>query len=230
MSDFIALIAFSLLLLIGHLALSSIPVRDRLVGLLGEKVFIPLYATLSTVALVGAIHEYAAAPVIWLWQGPPGLAWVPVLAMPFALWLLIEGLTRSNPAAVYRAERPVTIRPTGLFIITRHPGMWGFALWAGAHLVVNGDAASVILMGSILVLALAGSWHIDTRRRRKLGESWNDYANHTSWLPFAALCAGRTTLSGRDLLSWRPALALVLYGGILHIHPWLFGVSPLPQP
>jgi uncharacterized membrane protein len=37
----------------------------------------------------------------------------------------------------------------------RHPQLTGFSLWAVAHLLVNGDLASIILFGGLLVWALA---------------------------------------------------------------------------
>ncbi|RJE81362.1 NnrU family protein [Paracoccus sp. JM45] len=37
---------------------------------------------------------------------------------------------------------------------TRHAMLWGFSLWAVAHLVVNGDTPSFILFGGLLVWAL----------------------------------------------------------------------------
>jgi len=45
--------------------------------------------------------------------------------------------------------------------ITRHPFLWGAAIWALGHLLVNGDAVSIILFGSILVLSLFGTASID---------------------------------------------------------------------
>ncbi|CAM3176412.1 NnrU family protein [Paracoccus nototheniae] len=36
---------------------------------------------------------------------------------------------------------------------TRHPMLWGFALWAFAHLLVNGDTPSLILFGGLLAWA-----------------------------------------------------------------------------
>ncbi|MFP3541299.1 NnrU family protein, partial [Pseudomonas sp. SIMBA_044] len=40
-----------------------------------------------------------------------------------------------------------------LFRKMRHPMLFGFSLWAVAHLLVNGDLASVILFGGLLVWA-----------------------------------------------------------------------------
>jgi uncharacterized membrane protein len=36
----------------------------------------------------------------------------------------------------------------------RHPQLTGFSLWAAAHLLVNGDLASIVLFGTLLVWAL----------------------------------------------------------------------------
>lgn len=35
----------------------------------------------------------------------------------------------------------------------RHPMLWGVIVWGGAHLLVNGDLASVVLFGSMIVWA-----------------------------------------------------------------------------
>ncbi|MCR6633016.1 MAG: NnrU family protein [Magnetospirillum sp.] len=228
MSNFLPLVLFALLFVGGHVVLSSLPVRDRLVAVLGERVYIPLYATLATASLTGLIWAWARAPFVELWPAPRALAWVPLVLMPLAFWLLVEGLSRTNPGAVYQAERPVATRPKGLFAVTRHPGMWGFALWAASHLVVNGDLASVVMIGAVLVLALGGSLHIDARRRAKLGAGWDEYARHSSWLPFLALAQGRSRLHLAELGWKRPLAALVLYAAMLHLHRLVIGVSPLP--
>jgi len=49
-------------------------------------------------------------------------------------------------------------------VITRHPFLWGIALWALVHLIINGDLASLILFGSLLLLAVGGTLAIDARR------------------------------------------------------------------
>ncbi len=37
----------------------------------------------------------------------------------------------------------------------RHPMLWGVVVWSGAHLLVNGDVASIVLFGGMGVWALA---------------------------------------------------------------------------
>ena len=43
---------------------------------------------------------------------------------------------------------------TWLVRLTRHPQLIGFSLWAAAHLLVNGDTASIVLFGGLLLWAL----------------------------------------------------------------------------
>ncbi|WP_022708411.1 NnrU family protein [Paracoccus zeaxanthinifaciens] len=43
---------------------------------------------------------------------------------------------------------------TRVTALTRHPMLWGFAVWAFAHLLVNGDTPSIILFGGLLAWAL----------------------------------------------------------------------------
>jgi uncharacterized membrane protein len=116
----------------------------------------------------------------------------------------------------------------GIQRVTRHPFLWGTALWALSHLAVNGTAADVVLMGGILVLSLGGMRHIDLRREIALGAAWGPVALTTSALPFAALATGRTTMDWQGIGWWRPALALALYAALLFLHPMIFGVSALP--
>jgi uncharacterized membrane protein len=36
----------------------------------------------------------------------------------------------------------------GIQRVTRHPFLWGVAVWAFVHLIANGDVASLMLFGS----------------------------------------------------------------------------------
>ena len=106
--------------------------------------------------------------------------------------------------------------------------MLGVAIWAFAHLVVNGDLASLILFASLLVLALAGPLSIDAKRSKRFGEKWDRFAAVTSNVPFAAIAQGRNSLELSELGWWRIAVALVLFGAVLMFHASVFGVSALP--
>jgi uncharacterized membrane protein len=96
------------------------------------------------------------------------------------------------------------------------------------HLVVNGDLASVILFGSLLLLALGGTVSIDAKRRRSFGDQWSRFIQATSNVPFAAIATGRNQLRPalREIGSLRPAIAIAAYALFFVFHGWLFG-APL---
>ncbi|HEY2482005.1 MAG TPA: NnrU family protein, partial [Caulobacteraceae bacterium] len=109
-----------------------------------------------------------------------------------------------------------------------HPFLWGVAIWAGGHLLVNGSVAALVLFGSLLLLALFGTTSIDAKRKRALGEAWDAFAARTSNVPFAAILARRQRLDLAEIGWWRIVLAVAIWAGVLAIHRWAFGVSPLP--
>ena len=117
--------------------------------------------------------------------------------------------------------------PRGITKITRHPAMWGVALWALVHVLATGNVASLILFGGLGGLALAGAAHIDRRRRLAGGEAWQRLEAETSNVPFLALVQVRTRLDWREIGWWRLALAAVVYVAMLFGHQWVIGVSPL---
>jgi uncharacterized membrane protein len=104
--------------------------------------------------------------------------------------------------------------------ITRHPFLWGVALWAATHLIVNGDAASLLLFGTFLVLALGGTASIDAKRRRLYPDRWPQFARVTSSVPFAAIARGANRLGPAlaEIGAWRIIAALVLFGVGFYLH------------
>ena len=146
-----------------------------------------------------------------------------------AFLLVVIGLTTPNPTAVAQeglADRP----PQGIVRITRHPFLVGVALWAGLHLVSNGDLASLLFFGALLIIAAAGTVSIDAKRRRALGGSaWDVFASRTSIVPFAAILGGRNTFVAQEIGWWRPAAGLVAYALMLGGHAHIIGVSPYPM-
>jgi uncharacterized membrane protein len=73
--------------------------------------------------------------------------------------------------------------PKGVFAITRHPMMWGFALWAISHIFVIATPQAVMFYGSILVLALVGSALQDRKKAGLMGETWHEWTAQTAFLP-----------------------------------------------
>lgn len=216
----------------GHFVLSSIAVRRRLVRVLGETGFMPAYTLVIAGAFIWMIAAYRAAPAVPVWEPPAAFAWIPLGLMPVAIFLAVAGLTTRSPTQI-GAERalasglPQSPGP-GIISITRHPFLWGAALWAITHLSVNGDLANITLMGGILILCIGGMMHIDRRREDKLGAAWGPVKLTTSLTPFAAILTGRTHLDWRGIGWWRPLATVAIYMLFLQLHAWAFGVSPWP--
>jgi uncharacterized membrane protein len=112
--------------------------------------------------------------------------------------------------------------------ITRHPFLWGVAIWSAFHLSANGDEASVIFFGTFFVLSILGTFSIDAKRRRKMGVAWAAFAAKTSNIPFAAAITGRNSLKLGESFGWRFWVAALLFVTVLFAHAHIFGVSPFP--
>ena len=219
-----------------HLLISGTPVRDAIVRVIGEQIYMGLFALTSLGVLVwmamafnaaGAAPGSASDPFLYdLGRGAHDLA---ILLVAIAFLIGVPGLLAANPTSVrYKDTTPNPDLVKGVLRITRHPFLWGVVLWSLVHLAANGDQASVVFFGTFLVLALSGTVSIDAKRRRKLGAAWDGFAAKTSNIPFAAIVSGRNRFSAREYFDWRFAAALILFVAILLGHVYMFGVSPFP--
>ncbi len=211
-----------------HLVLPTAAVRGALVGQLGENGYLGLYSLISLALLGWMISAYGSAPEVTLFEPNTGMRHAALTLMLVACFLFVGGLTAPNPTLAATPGRGLEDGPRGVLKITRHPLMWSFGLWGGAHLLANGDAAAWILFGSIAFLALAGTLHIDARKRARLGQAWSDFEGRSSNLPLAAIAKGRTRMEGGEFKWWQTALTLVLYGVLLIGHG-LAGRDVLPS-
>ena len=172
---------------VGTHFLMSHPLRAGMVGKLGERGFAGIYSLVSILTfgwMIWAYPEASAEAPTPIWDaGRPGFAFATLL-----MWLgsvLFVGSLRRNPAL----PRPGKVieridEPHGVFSITRHPMMWGFALWAVTHAIVNPTAASLILCSAIAFLALVGAALQDAKKERLLGQVWSEWRSKTSFIPY----------------------------------------------
>lgn len=222
--DPIAHLALATLVFLATHFVSSTQARKPLVESMGERAYLGAYSLVSFLTIGWMGWAYLHAPYQPLWQVPGVKLW-PLVVMPFSLVLVAAGVMTKNPSAVGQAVALTDAEPArGILRVTRHPVMWGIALWSGVHLAARGDVASLIFFGGFLVLALAGTALIDARKADALGEEWARFAAVTSNVPFTAIVEGRNHFSAREIGAKRIVVGLALYGGVIAIHPWLFGV------
>ncbi len=228
MSTLIAAAAVFLLL---HLLISGTQVRDRIVRLTGEGPYMGLFSLASIAALVwlciafGKARSDPANVTYWtINQATRDLA--VVLAL-IGFLFAVPGLLTNTPTRVAGGalvDKPDSAK--GMTRITRHPFLWGAAIWALGHMIANGRAADLILFGTIFALSLLGTASIDAKRQRALGERYSIFKTKTSNIPFLAIAQGRQSFNIGEIW-WRLAIALVVWAVVLMFHPMLFGVRPL---
>jgi len=218
--------------ILGHFGISSTPLREVLVRRLGEQPYNGLFSLLAVAALAWLIVAYNAAPPgPWLWSLPAVGPYLAIVVLPLAVLLLVGGVSQPNPTAMGGDHHLDDARPArGTLRITRHPVMWAIGLWALTHIVANGSLRDIVFFGSFAVLALAGTVLIDAKHGARHGASFERFAAATSNLPFLAIATGRQSLvkTLRELGPVRLVVVVALYGALLHLHTWLFGVSPYP--
>jgi len=123
------------------------------------------------VALWAGAHWFKRiAPEARAKMGDKGKGLV-ALALLVSIVLMIFGY-RMADGAFYWGRHPATVGINNLIVLVaiymmspaprkgrllsgmRHPMLTGFALWAAAHILVNGDVPSFILFGGLLAWAL----------------------------------------------------------------------------
>jgi uncharacterized membrane protein len=226
MTGTVTAVFFAMLAFVGgHFLLSWAPVRGAIVARIGERAFGGAYSALMALFLIWVVAAYRVAPPHVIYDLGSWVNLVPIVVMPFALILAVTGLVGSNPTAVMGDRLLGSDAPVpGIQTVTRHPFLSGAALWAAAHLLANGDLASIVLFGGFAILSIGGMAAIDHKRALKLGERWAAFAARTSRTPFAAALAGRTRVDWAGIGWLRPAIGLVLYVVLYLMHDWLFGV------
>jgi uncharacterized membrane protein len=183
----LGMLALASLAFVGSHFLMSHPLRAPMVSALGERGFTLAYSIVSLLTFGWMI-----------WAYPDAVAYSPqpqwdagrwgYVAATLLMWLgsvLFVGSLRRNPAFPRPGKKIDRIdEPRGVFAITRHPMMWGFALWAATHAIVNPTRASLILSASIAFLALVGAVLQDSKKERLLGEVWREWRSRTSFIPY----------------------------------------------
>lgn len=169
--------------------------RRSVQGLVTPAGYQVLFAIVSALGLVLIVMGYGQM------QGQGRLN--PEIYTP-PIWLRHITLLLMWPAMVLLVAAYV---PSRIRTKAKHPMLAGIKLWAFAHLLANGDLASLILFGSFLAWAVVD--RISVKRRVALG-------------PLGAKTGGLTG----DLIAIGGGTAVYLFL-LLGGHQWLIGVSPI---
>lgn len=170
-----------------HLFKAALPAaRDALTERMGAGPSKGLFAVFIGLGLVLMIWGYRSAPLQPVWTPPAWTVHLNNLMMLVAVAVFGMGNSKGRARSWLR-----------------HPMLTGVVIWALAHLLVNGDLASIVLFGGLLLWALSEMSLINAR--------------DGAWVrPAPGPAKGDLRLV---------VIALVLYAAIAGVHAWL-GVNP----
>jgi len=212
-----------------HFAISSTAVRPRLIGAVGEQPYRGIYSLVAFATLGPLIYEFAcnkhAGPMLWYLRADAPIRWLAWILMFVALVLFVASLINPNPGGL--GAPASSGGPRGVLKITRHPGFVAFTLFGLAHILMNGWLGDVIFFGTFPALGIIGGMHQDSRKIRELGESYRDFEQNTSFVPFAALISGRQRWTSADTPWAAIGAGAVLTIAIVALHPMIFGGHPI---
>jgi uncharacterized membrane protein len=226
-----ALAAFVLL----HVGVAATGLRAAIVGRIGERPYRGLFSLASAGALIWLIVAFGEMrrdpydPLNSLLWAPPDWSRYTGQALVLLGFLLgVTGLFTPGPTlAGFEGALAREAPAKGVLRITRHPFLWGVALWAAGHLFANGERYSAMLFGALGLMALFGTRSIDRKRAATDPEGWSKFAAITSNAPFAAIAQKRNRLVLSEM-SWRPFVALAAFAAVAYAHQWLVGVAAVP--
>lgn len=168
--------------------------RGGMIKRLGPQGWKGLYSAIALLGLVLIVVGYGSARTapVELWPASTGARHLASLLTLFSFILVTAAYI---PANRIRAR-------------LRHPMVLGVKLWAGAHLISNGNVADLVLFGSILIWAI-----LDFRAARMRDRA-------------AGVTRVAAGLLSRDLIV--VAAGTALWGLFaFHLHARWIGVSPM---
>jgi uncharacterized membrane protein len=192
---------------VGSHFLLSHPLRAPIVGAIGEMPFQGVYSLVALATFGWLALAFRAVPAETpLWAVGDGL-WIVGTLIMLPASVLFLGSLRGNPALPGPPRGTAAPpEPRGVFSVTRHPMMWGFALWGVVHILVMPTPANIVLATTIILLALVGAALQDRKKEKLQPETWRAWEQHTSYWPLGAILSGR--------VKFTPAGVVPVIGGI----------------
>ena len=186
-----------LLIFLGVHAVPMQPMlRAGLIERFGANAYKGAFSVISAVGFILIILGYGKLQVLagknpQIWVPPTWTAHIALVLMLISMVLLVAAYVPSN-----------------IKRIVGHPMLAAIKVWAFAHLLANGDLASMILFGSFLAYAVVDRISV---KRRAATEP-------------AQAAAGGLVGDGIAVVG-----GLALYAAMaFFLHEWLIGVAPVP--
>lgn len=162
------------------------PARARVIERMGEQAYQGSFALLLVIAILLMVFGWRSITPDMIYGTPAWGMRVTEVGVFLGLFLFAASGVDSN------VKR-----------IIRHPQLTGVAIWAGSHLIANGDQRSILLFGGMLVWSVVEITFLN----RRDGEWEKPEAQ-----PGSAVL--------KPLIG-----AAVVYVGIWFGHPWIAGVA-----
>ena len=178
-----------------HLVPANVDLKNGLIGRFGNTGYKAIF---SVVSLIGLALIVLGFYKLQLHPGKNPQLWVP------PTWTRHLALALMLPAMIALVA---TYVPSHIHVMLKHPMLIAIKTWALAHLLANGDLASLVLFGSFLAFAVYD--RISVKRRGDIGPLGKGSG---PWI--------------NDVIV--VVLGTALYAAIvLYLHELVIGVSPL---
>jgi uncharacterized membrane protein len=223
MSPTLTIVVLWLVFALSHVALSSLKLRPRLVGVLGEGGFMGVYSLIALASFVPMVGVYFrnkhSGPMIWSIAVTPPVEAIVTIGMGLALIILVAGFIMPSPASIsVGAKKPVDLK--GIHFITRHAVFMAAGLFGLVHLIPNGFASDIAFFAGFPIFAVIGSIHQDQRKLVTDSARYSEFHAHTPLIPFT----GKRTLRGlKEISSFAYVLGIVLVVVLRYFHAQWFG-------
>jgi uncharacterized membrane protein len=183
MNGVLNLILASITFVGSHFVMSH-PLRRPMITIFGTRVFQGIYSLVSLALFYWMIVAFQGVPTGILYWPVGDRLWIAASILTLLASILLVGSFVRNPALPNpKAEELAAKMPGGVFLVTRHPMMWSFALWGVAHILIAPRIEVFILAGSIIFLALAGSKGQDIKKQTTMGVDWEGWMRKTHYFP-----------------------------------------------
>ncbi len=180
------MLILAILAFVGSHLLMSHQMRAKMIRKFGTGGFAIIYSVVSLALFFWVIVEFGRAPKETPYWAVGDILWAVASALTILAAVLFTGSLVRNPSLPGASDNLAAQKPAGVFKVTRHPMMWGFAFWGVAHLMVAPRTDNFIFCGGIIFLALVGSKAQERKKARMIGVGWGTWLRQTSFFPQVA--------------------------------------------